>query len=239
MKLYELAYTCRLYREIASSDSGFDTAYAKMREKLGPNPDLSSQEQRDALMTFLNEWLCRIPEANFPSLKAGLQTWAARWITRLPAAGRDIRSLATQERRQIGDAYAALLALGQGLHFQNTAAAKTLHALRPDALPIWDNKIKNQFGREQPANAEPGWLYSAFLGEVADEISELEHDVKRLNRSPGDVLHLVSRECGSLVKLVDEYNYITITLGHAIPASDELEKWLSWNRCAIAEAPRG
>ncbi len=180
-------------------------------------------------MTFLNEWLCRIPEANFPFLKTGLQNWAAEWITTLPAAGRSICSLTTAERTQIGDAYAALLALGRERHFQNTAAAKTLHGLRPDALPIWDNKIKKQFSDAQPATLAAGRLYSAFLGKVVDEISELEQDVKRLSRSPSDVLRLVERESGSLVKLVDEYNYITITLGHLIPASDELEKWLSWN----------
>ena len=87
MKLYELAYACRLYREVASSDDGFDSAYTTMRNALGRDPDLASKEdQRDALMTFLNKWLCRIPEANFPKLKKGLQEWSAQSITNLPAA---------------------------------------------------------------------------------------------------------------------------------------------------------
>ncbi|MGO9266511.1 MAG: hypothetical protein ACLQBA_16785 [Candidatus Binataceae bacterium] len=230
MRLYELAYACRLYRELASSDGGFDAAYTTIRQGLGQNADLSSEEQRHALMTFLNQWLCRIPRANFPSLKRKLQTWAAQWIAELPVTGRGIHSLTTEERMEIGDAYAALLKLGQGLHFQDTAAAKTLHVLRPDALPIWDSKIKTSFSREHPVNTEPSRLYSAFLSKVADEISELEQDVTRLNQSRSDVLRLVGRECGSFVKLVDEYNYVTITLNHVIPKPGELEQWLHWSR---------
>lgn len=228
MKIYELAYACRLYRELASSDEGFDATYTKVREALRPNADLSSHEQRCALMEFLNQWLCRIPRTNFPSLKRKLQTWAAKYIPGLPATGRGIHSLTTEERTRIGDAYDALLALGQGLHFQDTAAAKTLHVLRPDALPIWDSKIKTDFRRKQPKIRESSRLYSAFIDKVANEISEIKQDAKRLSRD--NILHVVERESGSLVKLVDEYNYVTITLGHVIPTPDKFENWLNWSR---------
>ena len=94
---------------------------------------------------------------------------------------------------------------------------------------MWDNRIKTQLSRGQPANAEPGRLYAEFIRQVAEEISQLKRDVERLKRSQ-DVFQLVERKSGSLVKLVDEYNYVTITLGHAIPSSAELEKWLVWSR---------
>ena len=45
----------------------------------------------------------------------------------------------------IGDAYEHLLRLGLGLYFQDIASAKTLHALRPRTLPMWDAEIKNWF----------------------------------------------------------------------------------------------
>jgi len=225
MKLYELAYACRLYREVAQ----FDPAYHDMREALGPNPDLASQAQRDSLMQFLNKWLCRIPETNFPELKQHLQRWAALWVPQLPDASRDIRSLNDSERVHIGKAYEELLKLGAGLHFQDTAAAKTLHALRSHTLPMWDAKIKDWFSTSGPSKGTAGQTYSAFLCHVAEQISELEVDVTRLGYSLNDVSQLVSSSGVSLVKLVDEYYWITITYGHRVPTSDELDQWLRWN----------
>ncbi len=49
MKLYELAYACRLYREVTQ----FDLSYADVCKALGASPDLSSQTQQDALLRFL------------------------------------------------------------------------------------------------------------------------------------------------------------------------------------------
>lgn len=79
-----------------------------------------------------------------------------------------------------------------------------------------------------------GQLYSEFLRQVADEISELEQDIKRLNHSLSlnyslsDVPELVRREGASLVKLIDEYYWTGMPRGHAAPARDELAKWLRW-----------
>jgi hypothetical protein len=56
MKLYQLAYACRLYQ------GDFDNAYREMRRKLGDNPDLASRDQQNDLLDFLNKWGCRIPK---------------------------------------------------------------------------------------------------------------------------------------------------------------------------------
>jgi hypothetical protein len=225
MKVYELAYACRLYREV----SQFDPAYRKMRDALGRNPNLASQTTSEALMRFLNDWRCRIPEKNFSSLKERLQHWTSVWIPQLPETGRDVCSLNDHECAQVGVSYEELLRLGTGLHFQDTAAAKTLHALRPEALPMWDNKIKDWFSASSGLAGEPpGHIYSNFVRHVANQISDLEQDVRRLKRSLTDVAQLVQRSGASLVKLVDEYYWITISSSHAVPTRDELEQWLSW-----------
>jgi hypothetical protein len=223
MKLYELAYACRLYR------GQFDRAYDQMCESLGPNPDLASQVRQDSLMRFLNDWRCRIPRKNFPTLQKRLQQWAALWIPQLPDASRDIRFLNDSERAQVGNSYEALLHLGAGLNFQDTAAAKTLHALRPHTLPIWDSAIKGWFiSKRGLSELTAGQLYSDFIHHIAEEISELEMDMARLGHCLRDVSQLVHGSGGSLVKLVDEYYWVTITDGHAAPTRDNLEQWLRW-----------
>jgi hypothetical protein len=95
MTLYELAYACRLYSEVA----GFDDTYIEMRSKLGDAPDLASPVQRQALMKFLNIGAARITKRNFDSLKSHLQRWALVWVRQLPAPGRDIRELNPAERQ--------------------------------------------------------------------------------------------------------------------------------------------
>lgn len=224
VKLYELAYACRLYREVTQ----FDLSYADVCKALGTNPDLSSQTQQDALLRFLNKWLCRIPEKNFAALKQRLSQWAAQWVPQLPKPCADIRSLQANELAQIGSAYEQLVWLGVGLHFQDTAAAKTLHVLRPGVLPMWDDEIKDWFSASGPRKRTGGQIYSDFLRHTAGQISELEVDVSRLVHSLTDVPQLVQRSGATIVKLVDEYYWITITQGHVVPTRNDLEQWVGW-----------
>ena len=119
------------------------TAYCKMRKTLGQKPDLASPEQRNELLKFLNKWGCRIAEDDFDELTKQLQQWWAEDGCKLP--DKNIRDLDDSEREQIERAYQGLLKHGAGRRFQDTAAAKTLHALRPDTLPMWDAQIKQWF----------------------------------------------------------------------------------------------
>lgn len=217
MKLYELTYACNLYGQD-------DAAYGEMRKTLGKNPDLASPEQQDKLLQFLNEWRCRIAEKDFPKLKERLQQWWAENRCKLP--GKNIRDLDDSEREQIESAYQGLLKSGAGLRFQDTAAAKTLHVLRPDTMPMWDAKIKEWFTDEVGKTT-----YSDFVRHVAvEELSELEEDVKRLGYSLNEVPQLVHSGAVnvSLVKLVDEYYWVTKTLDYKVPTREQAVKWLSW-----------
>ncbi len=222
MKLYPLAYACRLYKE----EEKFDDAYNNMLRDLGGERNLSSIDQINALLKFLNRWRCRIPEENFPSLREHLQNWAqGSGFRDLPSTDRDICSLKPEERARIGSSYEELLQLGHKLNFQDTAAAKTLHALRPATLPIWDRQVKDEFadGRDRQTS---GLLYAEFIGEVAREILELKEDVDQLEGlSLSKVPELLEHKGYSLVKLIDEYKYVTITQKRKIPTREVLDTW--------------
>jgi hypothetical protein len=231
MKLYELAYACRLYKEVSGRDtlSGYDAAYRTMRERLGQSSELASDTDLNALMGFLNQWGCRIPKANFPRLKGRLRNWARSRLSQLPSGGRNICELSDEERRNVGNCYDQLVSLGAGLKFQHSAVAKTLHALRPYSLPIWDKPIKGDFERKDKLRRGSAQLYSDFIADVVGQIEELEQDVQRLKHTREEIPRLVGRdEQTSLVKLVDEYRWITITLGHVIPRHGEFKRWLDW-----------
>ena len=219
MKLYQLAYACRLYQ------GDFDDAYRQMRNNLRENPDLASVEQQDHLMHFLNKWGCRIPKTQFDNLKNHLKEWAEKWVCKLPDVGSTILDLKDDvQRDNIANSFNALLTS----HFQETSVAKTLHALRHRTLPPWDAYIKKKCCSPERT---PGQAYFAFIQHVLAEIRDLERDVKRLGYSLNDVPRLVKRvePYGvSLVKLVDEYHWMTITSGHTVPDQAEIEAWLCW-----------
>lgn len=220
MKLYQLAHACRLYQ---GED---DKTYRDMREYLGDDPNMGSPRR---VLQFLNGWGCRISKERFGTLERHLEEWAARWIRQLPQASKDILSLEPDVIGLVGESFDQLLTP----HFGDTCAAKTLHALRYRALPAWDAYIKQTWLDEGGLPGQTaGETYSNFLGRVAEELLELKQDVERLRFSLTDVPELVKHHKESydisLVKLVDEYYWITITKGYKAPDRDELEQWLGW-----------
>jgi hypothetical protein len=221
MTFFELVYACRLF--------GNDPEYDKVREALGRNPDFASASQQESLLTFLNKWGCRIKKGAFPSLIQNLRQWASNSLLLLPAADRDIRSLTGSEREQVAKSYDDAL-LNIGPRFKDTAIAKTLHAIRPRALPAWDSAIKNSFcaSTNTTSQGTEGQAYAAFISHVADQVSILEADANRLGLSLAEIPQIVGHPDYSLVKLVDEYYWITITSGYTAPTRAELERWLRW-----------
>jgi hypothetical protein len=103
MKLYELAYACRLYQ------GQFDGGYREMRIALGDDPDLDSVEKRQDLMEFLNKWGCRIRRNDFDDMKSRLEKWVRdpEGFVKLPKANEEILSLGPSTFEQIGRAFDA------------------------------------------------------------------------------------------------------------------------------------
>jgi hypothetical protein len=224
MKLYELAYACRLYQ------GQFDDAYRKMRVDLGDNPKLDSPEKRKDILDFLDKWGCRIPKENFPGLEERVEKWVKDGgIDQLPDASKDILSLSPTELEQIAKSFGTLLSHLGG----DTRVAKTLHALRYRALPAWDARIKEEcvIKRQLSGRTTAGKTYSEFLARVKREIEDLQRDAKQLGYSLIQVPQLVNRVERSydisLVKLVDEYFWMTITSGHKVPDRNQLKRMAS------------
>ena len=96
MKLYHLAYACRLYQ------GEFDNPYRRMRSDLGDSPTMDRPE---VLIEFLNKWGCRIPARHHADIQRGLRDWANDWICRLPDAARDILSLTEYEVELVGQSF--------------------------------------------------------------------------------------------------------------------------------------
>ncbi len=80
--------------------------------------------------------------------------------------------------------------------------AKALHLLGPDFIPLWDEVIATTYGCYYADDASGNYL--CFLRKSKDVAERLEKDE--------DVRSLVGASGRTLLKLVDEYNYVTYTM---------------------------
>jgi hypothetical protein len=101
-----------------------------------------------------------------------------------------------------------------------TGAAKILWALRPEALPPWDEPIRAQLGFDGS-----GESYAAFLTLAQQTIRAVIEDAARLGVSEAEIPAQIGRPHATLPKLVDEYFWATITEGVTIPSPADLEQW--------------
>jgi hypothetical protein len=105
------------------------------------------------------------------------------------------------------------------VRFGDTAAAKTLFALRPRAFPPWDEPIRLAFG----ARAFDGSSYAMFLRSAA---AALEGAARRLGVGVGDLPKLLGRPSSTPAKIVDEYLWMRVTRELGPPADDAVQPFV-------------
>jgi len=79
---------------------------------------------------------------------------------------------------------------------------KALHLLAPDFFPLWDKEIAVKFGCDYARG--PLSNYLCFFGKIKDIAEDLATDEA--------VRSLVGTTKRTVIKLIDEYNYVTCTL---------------------------
>lgn len=231
MRLFELAFCCRLYAGLTT----YDSSLAAFRQFVAPGLEPSRADHRAALFQWLNAWGCRqfAREHHATTASKALTSWADRWILRLPAAGVHLTDLSPGDLESLAAAYGALKVsmasrrtLSDGrlspVTFGPTGAAKTLFALRPNAAPPWDDPIRAEL---QLDGSETSFL--AYLMSVADQLRHLESEAG----VPASALpELIGRPESSAPKLIDEYNWVVMTRGLHPPDMAELAQWGEWAR---------
>lgn len=103
--------------------------------------------------------------------------------------------------------------------FGATAASKVLFAIRPKALPPWDNAIRKKYVGENGS-------YTKFMKSVTEEIISLcaENEIK-IEKLP-EKINLPNK---IVPKLIDEYNWMTITRKLTPPDKKTLQHWAGWS----------
>jgi len=234
MRLFELAYTCRLYAEFTD----FDATYGRFLADTTPAFDILDLRHRKALLVWLNSWGCRQFALNFhDKASEHLRNWGQENLTRLPPAGASLLILTDIDFVNAGTLYVGLRDLQASVRQRNgnsypvtfgpTGAAKTLFALRNQVFPPWDESIRVRLGYDGSPES-----YLEYLQWVRRELQEVVADAKAHGLAAGDIPNTLGRPFSSLPKLVDEYNWVTITKGCKPPMLEDINNWWRWARPA-------
>ncbi len=81
MKLYELAYICRLYPVLGD----FEASLTEFRRRTRPALNIRSAHHRQALFEWLNAWGCRqFAKKHHAMAGRSLLAWGREYLARLP-----------------------------------------------------------------------------------------------------------------------------------------------------------
>jgi hypothetical protein len=195
--------------------AGSETSLAALRETTPPALDLSVRAHREALLRFLRAWGCRhLRRDDTGRSSRALASWWSRFGPTLPSETVPLTDLDDAQLAGLGRAYAALARSPAALRasrsgevpvsFGDTAASKALFAIRPQAVPPWDEPMRRAFGWGR-VDAEE---YATFLAAVREALIGL---ADRLRVEPSELPAALDRPASSPVKIVDEFLWIRIT----------------------------
>lgn len=232
MRLFELAYACRIYDGL----SKFDAGYLDFVDKTGGSLNFGDSAHMKALLVWLNSWGCRQFALDYHTQAAeSIVGWAGQWESHLPKHSTTAGRLSNGDIEIVGDAYADLsecLASKRKLNGNEsivrvgpTGAAKILFAARPRAFPPWDEPIRAKLGFNGSRAS-----YCHYLGNVREQVRQLSTEAAAFGIPAQSIPQEVGRARSTLPKLVDEYNWITLTGGFQPAKPDEIAKWYRWSR---------
>lgn len=231
MKLLDLSFACYVYAGM----SDYDSFYNRLRTETLPQIDLSLQNHQISLLKWLNDWGCRQFSKDYHALAANeISSWYNSFSPRFFSPPKMLHSLSNDELNFVEEAFGDLMHRTASMRKTRnkqtsriqigpTGAAKILFAIRPNAMVPWDIPIRSNHGLDGSAIS-----YRSFLITVRDHLIELKAECEKYGMNFEDLPALLGRPGSSLVKLVDEFFWVTITRKCMPPSESLLEQWIEW-----------
>jgi len=219
MNLNELASACQLY----NNKTNFDRSYLYFLKEIGNSLDLNKPEHRKALLIWLNSWACRqfiIDYHEFASEQ--IINWYTNLKSLIPEKSKNIWELTDNALEKIKILHDALSNTPVSKKYRNnkemvnhagpTGAAKILFALRPKSLIPWDGAMRNDFEKR-----DSGFAYIEYIKKSNEIIRNLVIQCNNNNFEINELSEKINRSYSTILKLIDEYNWVTITKGWTVP----------------------
>ena len=231
MKLAEIAFACYIYSHM----SDYDRSYLRFVKETSPQLDLRLRPHQMALLKWLNDWGCRQFSKDYHGLAAKeIGEWCEEFGARLFPMDRALLSLSDEDLALVEHAYDNLIARTASRKKREngyetkvtvgpTGTAKILFAVRPNALIPWDEPIRERFGADNSARSYVNYLLTA-----KGHLEELSQECDKRGYRLSDLPQLLGRSTSSIVKMIDEYFWVTISRSCPVPSDDELMRWVTW-----------
>jgi len=230
VKLYDLAIACSMYDSLTP----FNTSLRRLKATTATGMDLSNPVHRASLLSWLNDWGCRhLSKESHHIASSAILDWHNQEGAKLFSVGKALWELSDREIALVIDAYAALknrigacltrggqeLQIGIG----PTAASKILFAIRPEALMPWDEAMRNAFGCDGGKES-----YHTFLMEIK-KLAETIGDLCKANGfNISKLPRKIDRDGSTVLELINEYIWITVTRKCKLPSAHNLAVWAQW-----------
>jgi hypothetical protein len=216
--LARLALVCHVFGAFPK----FDEAYRDLQRDTDGSIDLEIPTHRKALLVWLNKWQMRhISRESHNAAGRLILQWHNTIGRRLPS--KPLKAFGTSEIRLAAEAFSHLAPLRpQRRIFGPTAASKILFAVRPGAFPPWDNFICASLGYDGGRLS-----YERYMEDVQRVLTRLDEACRRHGFGINDLPQYIGRPESTAVKLIDEYNWLTITRKYEPPSFGDLASWIS------------
>lgn len=209
MTINELKIACYLYERFTS----YDKDYRNLRSAERLN--LCEREHTEKLLKWLRSWGCRQFKKEDTELSIkNLKDWYSKDSELLPGhllqlldGDRTVLDLTINifdrlRNTKISERYNSTSDVTVG----PVGAAKILFALRPYFYSPWDGPICQNKGYTLDGHG-----YIKYLKDIQETSFEIEKECKERGLEIYDLVKITNRPISTLPKLIDEYNWVTIT----------------------------
>ena len=227
--LCKLALASTMYDSVTP----FNRSLARLQSDTTSSIDLANREHRLYLLKWLNDWGCRHLSVDQHDVASdSISEWYDAQGASLFMNQEPLWDLEDSALEIAAHAYGVLKdktgawRIGGGrrrkVHIGPTAASKVLFAIRPKALMPWDEAMRISFDCD-------GSPESYF--EYLREIRHLTLHIRDLCRNKGfqinDLPTRLGRRDSTVLALVNEYIWVTVTRKVKLPSSKTIGRWAS------------
>jgi len=229
-KLCDLAIACSMYNAITP----FNDSLRRLKESTAGSVDLSNPTHRASVLNWLNDWGCRhLSKESHHIASSAILDWHNKEGIKLFPIGKALWELDNQEMATVVATYGSLkdsagASLTRGgkrlqMDIGPTAASKILFAVRPDALMPWDEAMRNEFSCD--GSKESYFKFLIEIKKLADRIGEL---CKANGFEISELPHKIDRDASTVLELINEYIWVTVTRKCKLPSAQNLALWAQW-----------
>lgn len=219
-----LAWASLFYQRTAILDeeNGYRTLLdSTVISTLRTNPaDLTIEQVKGEIISkFLNKWGCRLAKKNHDVLAKKLievTEHLKKDLQGLKGAKLIDLNLGSNETA-IKNCYQTMAGIGN--NFSHTAASKLLHMINPELFVMWDGPMRKGYKEDYVITADAAGYFD-FMNKMQEGLQKVSQSFLSAHEGcPAEFLSkkLEIKTPKTIVKHLDEYNWITITKGAELP----------------------